>query len=100
MNKLQAAKSCTEPVSHHHRYPRQAQLQAGTQVAPVGATLSAVAIAYDIRRSGTFVGRIFHPGFEIDGLLDQTRGNVGVRDGMREFQKRYCLLRQILFAHH
>ena len=30
-----------------------------------------VAIAYDIRRPGAFVGRAFHPGFEVDSLLDR-----------------------------
>jgi hypothetical protein len=64
--------------------------------------LSAVAVALDIRRPGTFVPRVrrVDPGFEIDGLLNQTRCNVRVGDGMCEFQKRYCLLRQVLFAHH
>ena len=56
----------------------------------------------DIRRSRTLVGpvRIIDLGFEIGGLLDQARCHIRVRDCPCKFEKRSCLTRQILPAHH
>ena len=56
----------------------------------------------DIRRSRTFVRtvRLINLGFEFGGLLDQARSDIRVRDCPGEFEKRRCLTRQILPAHH
>jgi len=56
----------------------------------------------DIRRTRTSVRpvRLINPGFEIGGLFDQARCHVWVRDSPCEFEKRSCLTRQILPAHH
>ena len=56
----------------------------------------------DIRRSRTFVRpvRFINLGFELGGLLDQACGHIGIGDCLREFEKRRCLTRQILPAHH
>lgn len=56
----------------------------------------------DVRRSRTLVRpvRVIDLGFEVGGLLDQARCHIRVRDCPCEFEKRSCLTRQILPAHH
>ena len=56
----------------------------------------------DIRQTRTSVRpvRLINPGFEIGGLLDQARCHIRVRDCPCKFEKRSCLTRQILPAHH
>ena len=58
------------------------------------------AVSLDIRRPGTFVRAGIQPGFEIGSLLDQASRNIGVRDRLGKFEKRRCLLCQILSTDH
>jgi hypothetical protein len=114
MNKLQAPKGVLtgasptdirglpyrvpEPISTAEKENAGHVIDAAAR--PRWRILSAVVVTLDIRCMKAFFTRRVHSGFEIDGLFDQTCGNVGVRDRMCEFEKCYCLLRQILFAHH
>src|SRR4051812_29648383 len=102
MNKMQVAKSCSRYHATDGGDPSLFWsgpiMPALTSSAFVTRILSGVSL--DIRRPGTFVRRLVQPGFEIGHLLDEAGCNIGVRDGLGKFQKRGCLLRQILSTHH